>query len=123
MAGAFGFEKDHYDVSIKVGEHELLPYVRGAAKDTLIIANGFSCREQISQTTDRHALHLAQVIQMAMREGSYEPGGDYPERKYIETQLGSKKPQLPLRTAALIGTGAILAGGILAWVLKSRRVE
>ncbi len=66
MAGAFGFEKDHYDVSIKVGERALLPTVRNADKDTLIIADGFSCREQIDQTTDRHALHIAQVIQMAM---------------------------------------------------------
>ena len=56
MAGAFGFEKDHYDVSIKVGERALLPTVRNADKDTLIIADGFSCREQIDQTTDRHAL-------------------------------------------------------------------
>src|SRR5437667_10153036 len=54
MAGAFGFEKDHYDVSIKVGERALLPTVRSADKDTLIIADGFSCREQIDQTTDRH---------------------------------------------------------------------
>ncbi len=68
MAGAFGFEEDHYDVSIKVGERVLLPAVRSADKNTLIIADGFSCREQIAQTTDRHALHLAQVIQMAMHE-------------------------------------------------------
>ena len=68
MAGAFGFEKDHYDVSIKVGERVLLPAVRSAGKDTLIIADGFSCREQISQTTDRRALHLAEVIRMALHE-------------------------------------------------------
>jgi len=68
MAGSFGFEKDHYDVSIKVGERVLLPAVRDAAEDTLIIADGFSCREQIAQTTDRRALHLAQVIQMAMHQ-------------------------------------------------------
>ncbi len=67
MAGAFGFEKDHYEVSIKIGERVLLPAVRNAGKDTLIITNGFSCREQIAQMTDRHALHLAQVIQMAIQ--------------------------------------------------------
>jgi Fe-S oxidoreductase len=66
MAGSFGFEKDHYDVSVKAGELVLLPAVRKAAEDTLIIANGFSCREQISQTTGRRALHLAEVIQMAI---------------------------------------------------------
>ena len=49
MAGAFGFEKRHYEVSIKAGELVLLPAVRDAAKDTLIITNGFSCSEQIAQ--------------------------------------------------------------------------
>jgi len=70
MAGSFGFEKDHYDVSIKVGERVLLPAVRNASKDTLIIADGFSCREQIAQATGRRALHLAQVIQMAMHKAA-----------------------------------------------------
>jgi FAD/FMN-containing dehydrogenase/Fe-S oxidoreductase len=66
MAGAFGFEKDHYDVSIKVGERVLLPTVRQADPDTLIVADGFSCHEQIAQTTGRRPLHLAQVLQMAL---------------------------------------------------------
>jgi len=68
MAGAFGFEKDKYPVSIAIGELELLPAVRRAPEDWLIIANGFSCREQIQQCTGRPALHLAEVIQLAMRE-------------------------------------------------------
>ncbi len=46
MAGGFGFEREHYRVSMAVGEHELLPAVRKASRDTIIIANGFSCREQ-----------------------------------------------------------------------------
>ncbi|MGZ7032866.1 MAG: FAD-binding and (Fe-S)-binding domain-containing protein, partial [Thermoanaerobaculia bacterium] len=65
MAGAFGFESDKYDVSMRVGERVLLPKVREAALDTLVIADGFSCREQIEQTTNRKALHLSQVMQMA----------------------------------------------------------
>ncbi|PYL09097.1 MAG: FAD-binding oxidoreductase [Verrucomicrobia bacterium] len=68
MAGAFGFEKDHYDVSIACGERVLLPRVREAAKETLIIADGFSCREQIRQTTERRGLHLAEVTRMAIGE-------------------------------------------------------
>jgi FAD/FMN-containing dehydrogenase/Fe-S oxidoreductase len=69
MAGAFGFEKgEHYAVSVKAGERVLLPAVRKAARDTLIIADGFSCREQIAQSTDRQALHPAQLIQMVLRE-------------------------------------------------------
>src|SRR5262249_50760205 len=55
MAGSFGFEARHYDVSMAVGERALLPAVRRAAADTLIIADGFSCREQIAQATGRHA--------------------------------------------------------------------
>jgi FAD/FMN-containing dehydrogenase/Fe-S oxidoreductase len=75
MAGAFGFERgDHYDVSIKAGERVLLPAVRAAAPETLVVADGFSCREQIAQTTDRRALHLAQLLQMALHEGSEASG-------------------------------------------------
>jgi FAD/FMN-containing dehydrogenase/Fe-S oxidoreductase len=70
MAGSFGFEAgDRYDVSMKVGEQVLLPAVRAAADDTLLIAGGFSCREQIAQATGRRALHPAQVLQMALRQG------------------------------------------------------
>lgn len=69
MAGAFGFEKDKYDTSIAIGELELLPSVRNAPEDTLIIADGFSCREQIEQCTGRKTLHLAEVIQMALDKG------------------------------------------------------
>src|SRR5581483_4884474 len=65
MAGAFGFENGHYDVSIGCGERVLLPRVRGASRDTLVIADGFSCREQIRQTTDRRASHLAEVLRDA----------------------------------------------------------
>jgi FAD/FMN-containing dehydrogenase/Fe-S oxidoreductase len=70
MAGAFGFEKEKYSVSLAIGELELLPAVRDTPDDWLIIANGFSCREQIRQCTGRHALHLAEVIQLAMKSES-----------------------------------------------------
>jgi Fe-S oxidoreductase len=66
MAGAFGFERSHYDISIAAGERVLLPAVRAANPDTLIIADGFSCREQIAQTTDRRPLHIAEVLQRAL---------------------------------------------------------
>jgi Fe-S oxidoreductase len=70
MAGAFGFEKEKYDVSLAIGELELLPAVRNAPCDWLVIANGFSCREQIQQCTGRHALHLAEVIRMSMKSAA-----------------------------------------------------
>lgn len=66
MAGAFGYEDGHYDVSVKIGERVLLPAVRQAEWDTLLITDGFSCRSQIEQLTDRQGLHLAQVLQMAL---------------------------------------------------------
>ena len=69
MAGAFGFEKEHYEVSIACGERALLPRVRAADPDTLIIANGFSCRKQIELTTGRRALHLAELLKIASQEG------------------------------------------------------
>jgi len=65
MAGAFGFERDHYDISMAIGERVILPLVRGASEDTLIIADGFSCREQIEQATGRETLHLAEVLNLA----------------------------------------------------------
>jgi Fe-S oxidoreductase len=68
MAGAFGFEREHYGVSMQCGERVLLPAVRAAGRDTLIIADGFSCREQIAQSTDRHAVHLAEVLDLAISE-------------------------------------------------------
>ncbi|MFL5591630.1 MAG: (Fe-S)-binding protein, partial [Ktedonobacteraceae bacterium] len=115
MAGAFGFEIDHYDVSIKAGERVLLPAVRHADKDTLIIADGFSCREQIAQTTDRQALHLAQVIQMAMHESQGGAEEDYPEAAYTKSPYPL---QARLRTAALIGAALLLVVGAVAWIGK-----
>jgi FAD/FMN-containing dehydrogenase/Fe-S oxidoreductase len=62
MAGSFGFEKDHYRISIDIGDLVLVPAIRKTADEDLIIADGFSCREQISQLTGRHADHLADVL-------------------------------------------------------------
>jgi FAD/FMN-containing dehydrogenase/Fe-S oxidoreductase len=65
MAGPFGFEKEKYALSQAVGERVLLPAVRQSQPETLIVSDGFSCREQILQSTGRHAIHLAEVLQMA----------------------------------------------------------
>jgi FAD/FMN-containing dehydrogenase/Fe-S oxidoreductase len=62
MAGPFGFERDKYAVSQAIGERVLLPAVRAASPDTLLVADGFSCREQISQNTSRRAVHLAELL-------------------------------------------------------------
>jgi FAD/FMN-containing dehydrogenase/Fe-S oxidoreductase len=77
MAGAFGFDRDHYDVSIQVGERVLLPAVRNASAETLLIADGFSCREQIAQVTGRRAQHLAEVVHLALTAS--RGAGHHPE--------------------------------------------
>jgi FAD/FMN-containing dehydrogenase/Fe-S oxidoreductase len=62
MAGPFGFEKKSYGVSQTLGERVLLPAVRAADPGTVIVTDGFSCREQIAQNTSRRAVHLAEVL-------------------------------------------------------------
>ncbi|HEY0370821.1 MAG TPA: FAD-binding and (Fe-S)-binding domain-containing protein [Thermoanaerobaculia bacterium] len=65
MAGAFGFDPKHYDLSMKLGERVILPMVRESDPETLIIANGFSCREQIEQGTGRKTHHFAEILALA----------------------------------------------------------
>ena len=62
MAGPFGFEQKSFSVSQTLAERALLPAVRAADARTLIVTDGFSCREQIAQNTDRRAVHLAEVL-------------------------------------------------------------
>jgi FAD/FMN-containing dehydrogenase/Fe-S oxidoreductase len=81
MAGAFGFEAGHYEVSMAVGEEVLLPAVRGMERSTLLVADGFSCREQVRQATDRRPLHLVEVLDLA-RRGVGLPAGVRPEDAY-----------------------------------------
>jgi Fe-S oxidoreductase len=69
MAGSFGFEADKFAVSQAIGERVLLPAVRAASTGTLIVTDGFSCREQIEQGTGRRPLHLAEVLKMALSAG------------------------------------------------------
>ncbi|TDU87080.1 FAD/FMN-containing dehydrogenase [Kribbella voronezhensis] len=66
LAGNFGFERDHYAVSKSIGERVLLPAVRAADPATEIIADGFSCRTQITHATNRHPVHLAQLLAAAL---------------------------------------------------------
>ena len=68
MAGPFGFQKEKYAVSQAIGERVLLPAVRQTEPDTLIVSDGFSCREQIFQATGRQAVHLAEALQLALHQ-------------------------------------------------------
>jgi hypothetical protein len=114
MAGAFGFEAEHYDTSLKVGELMLLPAARAAAKDTILIADGFSCREQVRQTTDRVPMHLSEVIQMGLRG---DTAGEFPERNYVTAE--PKQPSL-LSALSVIAGCALLTGIVLRVLAASR---
>ena len=127
MAGAFGFEKEKYDVSRAIGELELLPAVRQAPTDWLIVADGFSCREQIAQETDRHAVHLAEVLQMALRESTESPEGipmfdaapqHYPEDAWVRPHQEAIQKSMKRTGLAVAG---IAAGAALLWSLAKRR--
>jgi len=122
MAGAFGFERDHYDVSMKIGERVLLPAVREASTDTLIIADGFSCREQIAQTTERRALHLAEVIHMEMYRDQNSEIVDYPEAIYTRSnQERFRQSQMKRLPVVIIGASGLMATGVVAWILRKQK--
>ncbi|MGW2513419.1 FAD-binding and (Fe-S)-binding domain-containing protein [Streptomyces scopuliridis] len=72
LAGNFGFERGHYDVSVACAEDQLLPSVRAAGKGTEILADGFSCRTQLAQLGGHRARHLAEVLAEALKEESTE---------------------------------------------------
>jgi FAD/FMN-containing dehydrogenase/Fe-S oxidoreductase len=127
MAGAFGFEKDKYEVSKAIGELELLPAVRQAPTDWLIVADGFSCREQIAQETDRHAFHLSEVLQMALREAIETPEGfplfdpapqHYPEDVWVRPHQAAIQKSMKRTGLAIAG---IAAGAALLAALARKR--
>ncbi|HEX5612728.1 MAG TPA: FAD-linked oxidase C-terminal domain-containing protein [Burkholderiales bacterium] len=66
MAGSFGYEAEHYEVSMKMAETSLLPAVREASSEALVVADGTSCREQISHATGRQPVHVARVLEQAL---------------------------------------------------------
>jgi Fe-S oxidoreductase len=111
MAGSFGYEAgEKYEVSVACGERALLPAVRNAAPSTLIVADGFSCRGQIAQGTNREALHLAEVMEMAAREGPFGSAPIYPERKMVEQRRRALRASMV--RAGLVTLAAL--GGLVA---------
>src|SRR5581483_9677198 len=106
-AGSFGYEAEHYDLSMQIAELNVLPAVRRVPCDILIIAEGFSCREQIRHGTGRWPMHPAEVMALAI-ENRGALLGEAPERYYLEP---AAKPGLG---AAALGVG-LLAGAFLIW--------
>ena len=118
LAGSFGFTAgDRYDVSVAAGERVLLPAVRAADPATLVLADGFSCRAQISHLQDdRRALHLAEVLDLTLR-------GDVPDDRPERGVPVPDARRLTPRDAAVLGAvGAAVAGiGALLWRGGRRR--
>ena len=119
MAGSFGFESDHADVSKRVGELVLLPAVRHAAPDALIVADGFSCREQIAQETGRRAVHVAQALQFALK------GGQRGNAPLIEDEILPARPSgldgREVAAVAVIAAGVAL--GLVGWLTRRPRLK
>jgi Fe-S oxidoreductase len=113
MAGSFGYEAgERYRVSVAAGERKLLPAIRDADPDTLIVADGFSCRGQIRAGTSRRGLHLAQVLQMAIRDGQLGPAASPPETARASGTGPSHFPRKALAGAGTIAAGAVIAAAI-----------
>ena len=101
MAGAFGYEREHYETGIRCGERVLLPAVRKAPEEALILADGFSCREQIRQQTGRRALHLAEALLLAM--------GTCTSAECAEPSEAATVPIGFLAGSALLGAGLLIS--------------
>jgi Fe-S oxidoreductase len=73
MAGSFGYEREHYEVSRLVGDQRLFPALRGADPDAVVVAPGFSCRRQIEHFTDKTALHPAELLGPLVEKAACNP--------------------------------------------------
>ncbi|MFJ3334905.1 FAD-binding and (Fe-S)-binding domain-containing protein [Streptomyces sp. NPDC086766] len=103
LAGNFGFERGHHDVSMAVAEQGVLPAVRAAAPGSLVLADGFSCRTQIEQGgTGRRALHLAEVLSLGLQ-------GNLPSREPERLAERPAPPAGPARWAATAGAALLAA--------------
>ncbi|PZH20788.1 FAD-binding oxidoreductase [Streptomyces sp. NTH33] len=108
LAGNFGFERGHHEVSMAVAEQGVLPAVREAAPDSLVLADGFSCRTQIEQGgTGRRALHLAEALALGLE-------GNLPSRRPERLAERPSHPSRAARWAATAGAAALIAAAAAA---------
>jgi len=120
MAGAFGYEREngHYDLSVACGERVLLPEVRAADDGELIIADGFSCREQIEQGTSRAALHTAQVLELGLQARAGRALAPNRPEALIQQRRAQARRNASLRLTFWVGVGVTAAWLGVRW-LKS----
>jgi Fe-S oxidoreductase len=113
QAGSFGYEAGHYDVSMKIGEQELLPAIRKAPADTLILADGFSCREQIWHGAQRWAMHPAELLALALQAKQHVSAREAAEAyREAPARLDGR--------AVVAGAGAAAAAGLLLYFALGR---
>lgn len=114
MAGAFGYEQgSHYDVSMAIGSQNLLPAVRSIDHSTLVVADGFSCREQISQGSSAKPLHLAQIAELAAA-GALADGHD--------RQKAAERATKELRGPLTAGQIAFVCGLAIGSIAVARTI-
>jgi FAD/FMN-containing dehydrogenase/Fe-S oxidoreductase len=113
LAGSFGYEEGHYEVSKKIAEHALVPAVEKSGLNEVIIADGFSCREQVTQMTERHALHIAEVLDLGLRHGPGGPGGVLPEAELIREHTAALRKS-KLEAVAVLGGVATTVAALTA---------
>jgi Fe-S oxidoreductase len=123
LAGSWGFEKGHHEISMQCGEQALLPAVRAAAQDTIVVANGFSCKTQIEQSdANRRALHIAQVMKMAHEHGPRGSTSAAPETPYYAVKPTPRAQREIARTTAM-GTGAAIAAAAIGHLARRDRAR
>jgi hypothetical protein len=105
-----------YDVSVAAGERVLLPRVRSAEPTTLVIADGFSCKSQIAQRTSRRALHLAEVMKVAIDRHPLAGPERYPERRLVARRVRAQR-----RSMAWAGAVTVVLVFTSARMIRSAR--
>lgn len=106
QAGSFGYKRHSYDVSVRIGEQHLLPAVREAPDDAILMADGFSCRQQIEHGTGRQTMHLADLLRFAIRQRRSERPRTHPP-----APIEARPTTLALAlSAGLLAGGAVWAG-------------
>ncbi len=112
LAGSFGYEAGHHEMSMQIGNRVLLPKVCEATPDTFVIADGFSCRQQIAHGSPREAMHTAEVLAMGLEPNlNRKPNRKPTKRRPIETghtQPPGTNPLLPLLAVGAFGAGVYL---------------
>jgi FAD/FMN-containing dehydrogenase/Fe-S oxidoreductase len=121
MAGSFGFTAETHDVGVACGERSLLPRVRSEPEATVVVADGFSCREQIGQGTERGALHVAEVLKLAMDHGPASSEGARPESAIVaRRRAGVRASMIRAALGLAFVLGAVVTASLARRIARRR---